>query len=401
MDVPAPFLISWNLTKRCDLRCAHCYLDAGELEGAQDTSLKKTKDIIGQIHALNPGAMLILTGGEPLMRPDIYDIAGCASAKGLTVVIGTNGTLLDRPSVRRLMDSGVKGAGVSLDSVNKAIHDRFRGVEGAWERTVKGIDALGAEGLDFQLQFTVTKENRADLPSILKLAMDKGARAVNVFFLVCTGRGQGMTDISPSEYESVLEYLIKAGKEFEGKMLVRARCAPHFVKTASNIDPDGALSKGFASGCIAGAGYLRISPEGFVTPCPYIPVTASTPNLKDKSLKELWETDPAFLSLRSRQLKGRCAECEFSESCGGCRARALALNKDLMAEDPWCEHVPSAGKRTAEEPVWTIQAAERLEKAPSFLRPMIKKGVEAYAKKKGLKEITPEVMAELRQKTGF
>lgn len=400
-----PFLVSWNLTKRCNLKCAHCYLDAVELEGADDTRTDEAKRFIDEIASVNRQAMLIMTGGEPLLRPDFAEIASYASGKGLTVVVGTNGTLLDDAMVGTLVQSGVQGVGISLDSTTPVFHDRFRGVEGAWQRTMDGIEALKRRGLPFQIQLTVTRENRGDIPGLIESAANNGAKAVNIFFLVCTGRGQNMTDLTPEEYEATLKYLVEAEAQFEGRVMVRARCAPHFLRVASSLNPDSAVMKGQTSGCIAGTGYLRISPEGDVTPCPYIPPSKDGDNLKRKSLKDIWDLSPVFRSLRAPSYNGRCKDCEFNDVCGGCRARALSSTGDLMGEDPWCTHEPD-GKRqrpataSSSAPVWTDEAKERLGKVPVFLRSMVKKGVERYAAAKGFKKITPEVMSELRKRAG-
>lgn len=402
---PVPFLISWNITKRCNLRCAHCYLDACELDGCDETSTAEAERFIGEIASLSPHAMLILTGGEPLLRQDWPQLSRYASGLGLTVVIGTNGTLLDDSMVEEMIKSGVKGAGISLDSATPPYHDRFRGVSGAWEKTMAGIDTLKRHGLDFQIQFSVTRENLPDLSAIIDLAHKKGARAINIFFLVCTGRGQGMTDLSPREYEDTLKYLVKAEKEHAG-IMVRARCAPHFLRVANTLNSESPVLKGGTSGCIAGTGYLRISPDGHVTPCPYMPASAGQASLKTCGLKDIWQENAIFRSLRRPGYNGRCKDCEFNDICGGCRARALARTGDLMGEDPWCEYKPEGrankseaceGKAMAE---WTESAKERLRKVPFFLRGMVKTGVERYANSKGLKEITPELMIEMRQKTG-
>jgi len=387
-----PFLISWNITKRCNLKCAHCYLDAGELDGRDDISTAEARALVDKIAVGAPGAMLILTGGEPLLRPDIYEVASYASRKGLTVVLGTNGTLIDREAAGRIRESGVKGAGVSVDSIEPAFHDGFRGVQGAWQKTIEGLGYLKDAGIDFQLHATVVKENLRELREIASFGTLKGARAVHFFFLVCTGRGERMSDISPSEYEGALKEIVALSGEGGA---ARARCAPHILRLAP---PQSALSAG-TSGCVAGKGYLRISPEGFVTPCPYMPVTDQSMNLRDFSVAEIIAGDASFKLLASPALKGRCKDCEFSETCGGCRARALADTGDIMGEDAWCSYEPNGrADLNKGEPLWTEGAVERLSKVPVFLRPMVKKGVERYASAKGLSEITPEVMAELKSR---
>lgn len=402
MESPAPYLISWNITKRCNLKCAHCYLDATELSGIDDTSTGQAQKFIEEIKTVcPPGAMLILTGGEPLLRPDIYRIIEYASGKGLTVVLGTNGTLLDNLTVEKLLKAGVKGFGVSLDSVTPEFHNRFRNVNSAWERTVMGINALRRYGAEFHIQLTVTRGNIAEIPPLIEFAYKKGARAVNIFFLVCTGRGQNITDISPSEYETVLNYLTEAERAYKDKIMVRARCAPHFIRVASSLDPDNPFLRGGTSGCIAGKGYLRISPEGYVTPCPYIPVNKKSFNLKDTPLKTILEKDEDFIALRKNELIGKCADCEFNDVCGGCRARSLASTGNLMGDDPWCEAKPSgAVKPKVQKPLWTDDARKRLDNIPVFLRGMVKIGVERYARHKGMKKITPEIMMEMRRRSG-
>lgn len=402
MSVTAPpFLVSWNVTKRCNLLCGHCYLDACDLSGPDAISTDEALSYIAQIGSLSPGCMLVLTGGEPLLREDIFRLASRASKLGLSPVIGTNGTLLTDETIKRLVGSGVQGIGVSLDSLAPEIHDRIRGVAGAWAKTINGIEALSGSAVPFQLQFTVTRENLKELPAFMEYAESTGAKAVNYFFLVCTGRGQKATDLTPEEYESALKSIALKEEEYRGRIMVRARCAPHLMRVAGESDPESALLKGSTSGCIAGRGYLRISPEGFVTPCPYIPVRDGSPSLKDKPLSEIWEKGREFESLRNPAYKGRCAECEYSESCGGCRARALASAGDLMAEDPWCLHEPKGTKKeTRVAPSWSAEAEERLKNVPAFIRPMIRKGLERYASHKGIREITPELMKELRGKAG-
>lgn len=411
-----PFLISWNVTKRCNLHCGHCYLDASTLapplrpsgtkseieSGLSETielSTIEALKLIDDISFLAPGAMLILTGGEPLARGDIFDLAGHASERGLSVVLGTNGTLLTEETVLRLKEKGVKGVGLSIDSLDPLSHDTFRGLNGAWESTVKGIEYLNKHGIEFQLQLSVTKGNYEEVEDIVEFACQKGAKAMNVFFLVCTGRGQEMTDITPQQYEKVLVKLSDLDKKYSGKLMVRGRCAPHFLRVVQQKDPDSPVMKGATSGCIAGTHYFRITPDGDVTPCPYMPTVVG--NIRKQGLADIWNNSSVFHKLRNPSYNGRCADCEFSDVCGGCRARALAASGDLMGEDPWCEHKPEEGKsakKSSGEIIWEDAAAERLKAVPIFLRSMVKKGIERYAKTKGLAKITPEMMEDMRKK---
>ncbi len=400
-----PYIISWNLTKRCHLHCAHCYMDSAELAGADESTTDEALALVDEIADFAPGAMLILTGGEPLLRPDIYGIISRASDKGLTVFLGTSGTGLDKNTVSRLKKAGTSGVGVSLDSATPAYHDGFRGLPGAWKKTMNAMDNLKAMGLAFQVQFTLTEKNRHELQPMIDLSLEKGAMALNIFFMVCTGRAEMITDISAASYEAVLREIAEAAVGLEPRLRLRARCAPHFLRVLEDKAPESPILTGGTSGCIAGSSYMRISPAGEVTPCPYIPATETSPRTGSKTLREIWENDPAFISIRGCGLKGRCGRCSYKELCGGCRARALAMDSDMDASDPSCGYEPAgAGARGSEKitekPVWTEEALTRLEKAPRFLRPMISKGLERYARHRGMKTITPELMAELKGKTG-
>ncbi len=397
-----PFLISWNITKRCNLKCRHCYLDASELTSLKgELSTDEAFALVDDIASINSNAMLILTGGEPLLRDDVFDISSYASKKGLMVVLGTNGAMIDDNAACKIKESNIKGVGISIDSVKSKFHDDFRGCEGAWEKTVSGIEALKRHNIDFQLQITVTKNNYDEIPAVIEYAHKKGARAVNIFFLVCTGRGQEMADITPKEYEAMLVYLAKAQKEYEDKIMVRARCAPHFLRVVQEINPDSEIMKGATSGCLAGTHYFRITPEGDVMPCPYLPTVAR--NIRKQKLSQIWQDADIFKTLRNPNYSGNCKDCEFNDVCGGCRARAFAEKNDIMAEDSWCEYdsklkTQNSKVKSKEEILWTDEATERLEKVPMFLRTMVKKGVEGYARRKGLTEITPDIMMEMRKR---
>ncbi len=380
-------------------------MDSMELAGGGETTEDEALAIVDEIAGFAPGAMLILTGGEPLLRPDIYTIISRASKEGLTVFLGTSGTEISEITVHRLKKAGVRGVGVSLDSATPLYHDAFRGKSGAWDKTIKGIDNIRSAGLAFQMQFTITEKNKEELQPMIGLALEKGAMALNIFFMVCTGRAEVMTDISASSYEAVLTEIAGSAAALEDRLKIRARCAPHFLRILDKKNPKSPILLGGTSGCIAGSSYMRISPKGEVTPCPYIPATEDSPRVGTKTLKEIWETDEALISMRGCHLTGRCGECSYKVLCGGCRARALAEEKDMSAADPSCGYKPLTlnsvrADKIIENPVWTAGAKARLKKAPRFLRPMISRGIERYARHKGIREITPELMTKLRDKTG-
>ena len=408
------YIISWNITKRCNLRCAHCYLDASYLTGdvTDELSTVECFRVIDQMAEVNPNAVLILTGGEPLLRKDIFEISRYASDKGFMTVLGTNGIPITDGVAKKIKESGIKGVGVSLDSMNREKHDSFRGIKGAWDNTIKGIEEIKRVGIEFQIQTTVTKENYDEIPSIIEFAYKTGARVFNLFFLVCTGRGEELTDISAEQYEDMLSYVYKIHDNFKG-MMIRPKCAPHFKRIAYQSDPNSSVLSGYIGGCRAGTNYCRITPEGNVTPCPYMP--DSVGNVRNKSFVDIWWNSDMFKNLRQPEYHGKCQECEYKLLCGGCRARASASNNDYMGDDPWCLYEPADGekkiinletvvkyglddKSDSEDIVWTNDALKFLENIPFFARAIAKKGVEKHAREMGYKTITMETMKEAREK---
>ncbi len=391
-----PYVISWNLTARCNLRCKHCYIDAskpmpGELSTAEALRL------LDEIAEVNSETLLILTGGEPLMRPDLEELVARASGLGMTVVLGTNATHLTEDRARILAERGLAGVGVSLDSLLASRHDEFRGVGGAWEATVQGIDAARRAGIDVQIQMTLTRDNVRELPEVVHFSREAGARVVTVFFLVCTGRGQDVVDLTPEEYERTLQWLV--GVKHDG-IMIRPRCAPTFRRVLAQANPDSILLKSDAGRCMAAKNYCRITPDGKVTPCPYMPLVAG--DVKADSFGTIWKMAPLFQSLRSPVLRGRCGECEYQQLCGGCRARAYATHGDPLAEDPWCTYVPGTDElpdRGEQITVsWTADAEVRIDKIPLFARGMVRSAVEAFARREGLVLVTPELLDKARRR---
>jgi len=257
-----PYLIALNLTKRCNLRCAHCYLDATTKMGggADELTTEECHRLIDQIAEVNRGTLLVITGGEPLIRPDILDIARYAVSQGLMVVFGTNGMMIDDRMAQDLVEIGVMGVGISIDSLDPQKHNEFRGLPRAWEGAVAGIEACKRNGLQFQVHFSAQPMNYQELPEVVKWAHQLGAKVLNVFFMVCTGRGEELTDITPTQYEEVLSFLIECQDQYSD-MLVRARCAPHFKRLAYEKDPNSPITKAqgyMGGGCFIGENWGKI-----------------------------------------------------------------------------------------------------------------------------------------------
>jgi len=394
-----PHLISWNLTRRCNLACGHCYLDAvqrrNEAGGELDTA--EALRVVTEIAGPAPGAMLVLTGGEPLLRKDLEPIVEAAAQAGLMPVIGSNGCLLTGDRAKGLKERGAAGVGISLDSTTPAFHDRLRGQAGAWSGALAGMAAARAAGLGVQMQTSLFEENRRELKALADLAAERGAMALNFFFLVCTGRGVTQTDLSPAVYEETLREIL-ALQEGRPDLTVRARCAPYARRLLGLHAGEG--GDGYAdwsSACLAGRSYLRIGPQGDVTPCPYIP--GSSGNLREQSLREIWEKADAFVRLRTETPGGKCGQCDYRISCGGCRARALAASGDLMAEDRKCAYRPPPGTLPetpapawAPEVRWEEDATRLLNRIPAFVRQRVKAGLERKALERGEALVTLEFM---------
>jgi radical SAM protein with 4Fe4S-binding SPASM domain len=449
-DFARPYVVSWNLTYRCNLACEHCYLDAGgaplvDTENFSDRSELNTDEcfrVIDEIAGFAPECVTILTGGEPLLRRDILEIVRRASERGLWVVVGTNGVRITENVAQRLAEAGARGLSLSLDALDPDRHDRFRKVRGAWSNTVEGAEILNRTRLPFIVQTTAGSHNLGELEAIADFAHDRlAAKVWNLYFLVPTGRGQFVSDITPAQYDEVLASLYRIQRKYSGRMLVNAKCAPHYIKTvlensqagveADRSPADGESAgwpgqspirtySGGAGGCPAGTHYMGIRPNGDVTPCPYLPVFAGT--LRTSTLSDLWSSSELFEGIRRRSaLGGRCGDCEMNAHCGGCRARAYGMSGDLMAEDPLCTHTPGKfagspllvlrgpvasgkpgpasieyGPESPRTIAWDDAAAERMKKIPAFVRGMVVRAVEDSCRRNGIGRVTAEELEKIR-----
>lgn len=349
-DPGPPRLISWNITLRCPLKCAHCYVDAGNSEPEGILSTYEAKSVIDQIADVG-SPILVLSGGEPLLREDICEIAAYGTEKGLRMVMGTSGYYLDKEMARRLKMAGIKAVAISLDSTDPAIHDAFRGLDGAWERAVNAIDSCNAADIPVQINMTVTRPVLGDIESLINFGESKGVKDYHLFFPVQTGRGEEISLSTPEEYEGIIrDVLIRY--QHSG-LNIRPTCAPQFRRIANDF---GIENPQWGRGCLAGITYCRIYATGEVTPCPYLPVSAG--NLKTTSFMDIWYRSELFSKLRNLDnITGKCGRCTYKTVCGGCRARAyqspassprwcdgLATPKhstnEIFAEDPWCSYQP-------------------------------------------------------------
>ena len=401
-----PHVVAWNLTRRCNLRCSHCYISAGPaMSAAGELETAECLRIIDEIVALNPAPMMILSGGEPLLRDDLAVIAGHAARRGATVVVGTNGTLLTGPRIDELMRAGVTGVAVSVDSLRPSYHNNFRRGADALADTMAALERMRDKQLDFIVQTSVTRGNAHEVPAILDWSAEQGAVAFNCYFMVATGRAEKLAELDAEEHEALLGMLAEAEARYRGTMMVRAKCAPHFIRKVHQASPDSPVLN-YQTRCPCGIQYCRVTPEGTLTPCPYLPEVAG--DLRTRSFADIWQNSPLFAELRGRELGGKCGRCEYRQICGGCRARAFAATGDYLAEDPSCSYQPdgtaeviarraiSYGAAVERGLQWSAAAEERLKKIPSFVRGVVVSRIESFARERGLAVITPELLSEIR-----
>ncbi|MCD6386155.1 radical SAM protein [Candidatus Sumerlaeota bacterium] len=354
---PTLRLVFWETTVACNLHCRHCRrLETGKDSAQFDLNTREAKQIIKDIAELGR-PVLVLSGGEPLLHPEIFDIISYAREYAIPLALATNGTLIDSSIARRIKDSGVKRVAVSLDGATAEVNDSFRGLEGTFQKAVSGITNLVNLGVSTQINFTVARHNVHQMAKMFALAVQLGVDALHLFMLVPVGCGLEIAPqemLSPEEYEESLIRFYELSVQHQNVLETRATCAPHYYRIVSqrsgrlserNTQRTRGIPAGnselirFTRGCLAGISVCFISHRGLVFPCGYLPVTAG--DLKQQSLKDIWEHSEVFRRLRDYSLlKGKCRECPFVELCGGCRARAYAHSGDYLDAEPFCTYQP-------------------------------------------------------------
>lgn len=322
-------IISWNTTNACNMYCAHCYRDAG-VKASEELSTEEAKKLLSEI-ARAGFKIMIFSGGEPLMRPDILELVEYAASLSLIPVFGTNGTLITKTMAEDLKKAGAKGMGISLDSLSKEKHDKFRAYKGAWDGAVEGMKNCFDAGLPFQIHTTVMDWNEKELEAITDFAVEIGAKAHHFFFLVPTGRAKTIEEESlrAEAYENVLTRIMK--KQQEVGIELKPTCAPQFLRIAAELG----IKTRFRRGCLAGLSYVIISPKGKVQPCAYLNMELG--DVRKTPFDEIWKNSEVLNKLRTLEYSGGCGTCKYKRACGGCRARAAFYNDgDYMAEEPWC-----------------------------------------------------------------
>jgi AdoMet-dependent heme synthase len=401
-----PRLIFWELTKGCNLRCIHCRATATELSSPTDLSTQAARDIIDQIAEVST-PILVLSGGEPLFRSDIFQLARYGTDKGLRVALATNGTLVTKAVARMIVDSGVQRVAISLDGADALTHDSFRGIPGAFDAAIAGFRNLKNLGMSVQINTTIARHNAHQLPQVLELAKSLGADALHTFLLVPVGCGVDIAAeqmVPAEEYERILNWFYD--RSLEGGIEMKATCAPHYFRvvrqrrvaehrseaaaaaaaappcmdaealqhpptigptemampgsTGMEIKPQGigrpvghpgthpSGMNAMTKGCLAGTAVCFISHQGEVYPCGYLPALAG--DLKKQPFADIWENSYVFNQLRdTNNLKGKCGCCEFRNVCMGCRARAYAATGNYLDEEPFCVYEPHTKEKKKDD----------------------------------------------------
>ena len=353
-----PRLVFWEATAGCNLECRHCRrLEVAKALSKRDMTTEQVKQhlIDGLLQVGLPSEalakegrpVLVCSGGEPLMRTDIFELAAYATSRELPIALATNGTLIDEATADRIIASGFERVSVSLDGADANTHDAFRQQQGAFDGAVRGIQLLRQRGMGMQVNTTVTLHNIRELEAIYQRVIDLGVEAWHVFMFVPVGCGLAIPadqQLAAEQYETTLHWL--ADRAMEQRIFVRATCAPQYYRILAQSRSIGRLQRHakFATltkGCLAGTGICFVSHTGELFPCGYLPLSSG--NITRAPFAEIWNTSPIFEALRDPEcLTGKCGACAYRRVCSGCRARAYAATGNYLNEEPCCAYVPEA-----------------------------------------------------------
>jgi len=349
MSIQPPFMVSYSITTKCNLKCKHCYSSSVDQAAPDELSTEEAFRFIDDLSEWGIG-LLIIDGGEPLCREDLLDILKYASSKGIRTTIGSNATLIDEGTAKKLLEVGVMAVAISVDGADAETHDSFRGQSGAFEQTFKGINACRKANLPFQFNMVIRKDTLPQLEDMLRLAVDSGANAAEFFDLVASGRAKEECQdqvLSLDERKRAMEWLAQSQEDCP--IIIRVPGCPMYplLLQEKHVQPKHFPAEMlrrvpyYGRGCAAGMpmGYVMIQSNGEVNPCMLLQVELG--NIREQSIRSIWESSPVLAKLRQRDLlKGECAECIYRGTCSGCRGRAYEETGDMMAADPGCWLVP-------------------------------------------------------------
>ena len=341
-------LVAWEVTRNCNLSCIHCRASASKGPFPDELDADASLTLLDQISEAGK-PVVILTGGEPLLRTDIFELARHGTRKGLRMVMAPNGTLITEAIAREMAEAGIQRISISLDGATKESHDRFRQVDGAFEGALRGIKWAKKAGVDFQINTTITLQNLEEMPKIQELAVKLGAVAHHIFLLVPTGRGKYIADqeISAQQYEHTLNWFYDQRDKVP--LQLKATCAPHYYRILRERAHKEGKTVTFKThgldavtrGCLGGTSFCFVSNTGIVQPCGFLDLNCGS--VKEASFGVIWNESEIFKTLRNfNNLKGKCGRCEYRKVCGGCRARAYEATGDYLAEEPLCLYQPRA-----------------------------------------------------------
>jgi radical SAM protein with 4Fe4S-binding SPASM domain len=353
MQIRPPFMVSYSITTKCNLKCKHCYSNSVEQAAPDELSTDEAFRLMDDLSRWGIG-LLIIDGGEPLCRDDLLDIIKYASSKGIRTTIGSNATLIDQTMASNMLEAGVMAVAISVDGADAQTHDNFRGINGAFEQTMKGIEACRNAGLPFQLNMVIRKDTLPQIEGMLHLAIDLGANATELFDLVAAGRAKEECEeqvMNPDERRQAMELLAEAQVDYP--LIIRVPACPMYplLLQQKNIQPKHFSADMlrrvpyYGRGCAAGMpmGYVMVQSNGEVNPCMLLQVNLG--NIREQSIISIWENSPVLARLRQRELlKGVCGQCTYRDSCSGCRGRAYEETGDIMAADSGCWLAPKVSE---------------------------------------------------------